>query len=249
MPHEAISEAIVTEALSDMDKPFGTWQKLKGWTHNKFWGGVREAFGGSPGVAAKAGQAGRGAVTLAPQLVSQVLKLVPVVGPVVSAISAPVTTKAAAKLKKKLDELHRENLKSQSSRTVEQMTDLLQRGGGEAAITAETLQQLHDAVRKLEQAYKALAAVLPKTNNCESVFEAAKAWAYLKYRVGRMHWYVSLFRAHMDEIEEATEAYSAHVIAYEEDLKKQLDDFFLGAGWDAAYHTKYCKKSSCYFEM
>jgi len=248
MPHESISEKIVSEALSDMEKPLGTWRKLKGWTHNLFWGSAREAFGGSPGVAAKAGQAGRGAVTFAPQLVSQALKLVPALGPVGSVINTAVTAKAAGKLKKKLDELHRQHLKSQSSRTVEEMTELLQRGGGEGAITAETLQQLHDAIRKLEDAYKALATVLPQTNNCESVFKAAKAWAYLKYRVGRMHWYVSLFRAHLDEIEEATEAYSAHVIAYEEDLKKQLDDFFLGAGWDAAYHTKHCKKSSCYFQ-
>jgi len=163
-------------------------------------------------------------------------------------IGKVVTSKAAGKLKKTPDELHRQNLKSQPSRTVEQRTDLLMLGGGETAITAETLQQLHDAVRKLEDAHKALAAAIPNANNCESVFKAAKAWAYLKYRVLRMDRYLSLFRAHLDEIEDANAAYSAHVIAYEDDLKEQLDDFFLGPGWDAAYHTKHCKKSSCYFE-
>lgn len=106
---------------------------------------------------------------------------------------------------------------------------------------------MHDAVRKLDQAYSSTRDAILVANDCDKAAKAAKNYAYLKYRVVRLQYYLETMREHIDEVSDMNERYGAQIIGFEYDLVEIMDDFFETA--DSNYHALKCKKKShCYYQ-
>jgi hypothetical protein len=128
------------------------------------------------------------------------------------------------------------------------MTELLLKE--DASVTSgETMTKLHDSIRKLDEAYAAARTAIQAASDCDTMYKAAKAFSYLKYRVARTMLYQAQLQAHLDKVREATERYEAVVIGYELDLTEGMDVFFTGPASKAEYHQAHCKnKDTCYFQ-
>lgn len=251
MAHHEITQAVMAEAHSEVNQPYSTMRKLKGYFHNKFSGGVRSAIGAASTKTDAAKQLGRNAVGLVPKALAFGAKQIPVVGSAASTLVSKGGDAAAKKVQEKLDAARLKELKGREAAgtlTVKEMTELLQKEG-DAAVSPETMTKLHDAIRKLDESYAAARTAIQGASDCESVYKAAKAYSYLKYRVVRTMWYLEKIQVHLDQIRSATDRYSAEVIGYEADLMEAMDSFFTGPAAKPEYHKANCKnKDACYFQ-
>jgi hypothetical protein len=249
MAHHDITQAVMAEAHAEINQPYSSMRKLKGYLHNKFAGGVRSAVGAAATKTDAAKQLGSHAVGMVPKALAFAAKQIPIVGSAASTLLSKGGPLAAKKVQEKLDEARLKQLRGREaagSLTVKEMTEMLQRE--DAAVTSDTMTKLHDSIRKLDEAYAAARTAIQGASDCESVYKAAKAYSYLKYRVVRMTWYLETVQVHLDEMRGATDRYSAEVIGYEADLMEAMDGFFSGPASKVAYHKANCKnKEACYF--
>jgi hypothetical protein len=249
MAHHEITLAVVAEANSEVTKPYSTTRKIKGYFRNLGRSNLRAFTGAATTKTDVAKQMGMHAVGLAPKVLSFGAKQIPVVGSAASKLVDLVGKKAADKVQDKLDKVRRSELRGKEAAgtlSVRQMTELFQRE--DKAVTKDTMEKLHDSIRKLDEAYATARSAIQSASDCESTYKAAKAYSYLKYRVVRMNWYLEKVQAHLDELRSVTDRYSAEVIGYEEDLMEGMDGFFGGPAAMAQYHLTNCKnKQACYF--
>ncbi|HEU4616804.1 MAG TPA: hypothetical protein VFV10_02130 [Gammaproteobacteria bacterium] len=132
--------------------------------------------------------------------------------------------------------------------TVREMTEMMQREGAVKITNDDVIGKMHDAVRKVDTAYTAAKDAIMQAKDCDSIYKAAKNYAYLKYRVVRLQYYIEAIRAHLDEISAMNERHGAQIIGFEADLVEIMDQWFETAG--AEYHTKNCKnKETCYYKL
>ncbi len=250
MMHHEITEAVMAEAHAQVNQPYSTMRKIKGYLHNKLAGGARSAVGAAATNTDAAKQLGRNTVGLVPKALAFGAKQIPVVGSAASALLSKGGDAAAKKVQAKLDAARLSELKGKQvagTLTVKELTEILQRED-QNLTSAETMTKLHDSIRKLDEANAAARTAIQGASDCESVYAGAKAYSYLKYRVVRTLFYLEKVQVHLDSIRQVTDRYSAQVIGYEADLMEAMDQFFSGPASNAQYHKANCKnKDACYF--
>ena len=237
-----ITEAIIAEANDKVTQPYSTSRKIKGFIRNKFSGGVRSAIGGSSDAKSRGKVVGRNAVKMAPKALAAGAKQIPLVGSYAALIIKTGGQMAADKAVDKLDGMRVNELRSKEiagSLSVKEMTEMIHKEGN-AKIGPDVVGKMHDALRKVDQAYADTKSAIMSANDCDSVYKAAKNYAYLKYRVARLQYYVEIIREHLDEISDINERYGAQIIGYEFDLADAMDGFFAGCGPE--YHQDNCRK-------
>ena len=94
------------------------------------------------------------------------------------------------------------------------MTEMMQKAG-DIEITDDYLTKMDDAVRKLDEAYSASKEAITSANDFDSVCDAAKKYAYLKYRVVRLQYYMEIMRAYLNNLSDMNERYGAQVVGFE----------------------------------
>ena len=250
MATSPITEAIIAEANEKANQPYSRTRKIKGFIRNKVHGGARTAFGGSNDAASRAKVVGRNAVRVAPKALAAAGKQIPVVGSYAGAIIKSGGQLVADKVVAKIDKERVSELRSKETSgalSVKEMTEMMQKSG-EVKVGKDIVDKMHDAVRKVDQAYAASRDAIMKANECDSIYTAAKNYAYLKYRVVRLQYYLETMRSHIDEVSEMNERYGAQIVGFEFDLVDMMDKFFASA--DADYHSVNCrKKDHCYFHQ
>lgn len=250
MAKSDITQAIMAEANDKVNQPYSTTRKIKGFVRNKFAGATRSAFGGSSDAKSRAKVVGRNAVKAAPKALAAGAGKIPVVGSFASTLTKAGGQLVADKVVAKLDQSRVSELRSketQGTLSVREMTEMVQKQGG-VDISKDVVGKMHDAVRKVDQAYSDAKNSITRANDCDSVYKAAKDYAYLKYRVVRLQTYVEQIRSHLDEISDMNERYGAQIIGFEYDLIDMMDSFFASAGPE--YHQQNCrKKDHCYFHQ
>jgi uncharacterized protein (DUF697 family) len=101
MVHHEITEAVMAEAHAQVNQPYSSMRKIKGYFHNKIAGGVRAAFGAAATKTDAAKQVGRHAVGLVPKVLAFAAKQIPVVGSAAGALVSTGGTEAAKKVCRK----------------------------------------------------------------------------------------------------------------------------------------------------
>ncbi len=249
MAKSPITEAIVAEANHQANQPYSRTRKIKGFIRNKVQGGMRTALGGSDDAKSRAKVVGRHAVKAAPKALAAAAKNIPGIGSYAGVLVGKGGQLIADKVVAKIDKERVSELRSKETKgtlSVKEMTEMMQKSG-EVKVGSDTVQKMHDAVRKVDQAYKSARDAIIKANDCDSVYKAAKNYAYLKYRVVRLQYYLEIMRSHIDEVSDMNERYGAQIIGFEYDLIDMMDAFFANAG--AEYHSTHCKeKRHCYYQ-
>jgi len=250
MAKSPITEAIIAEANHKANQPYSTSRKIKGFLRNKVHGGARAAFGGSSDAASRAKVVGRNVVKVAPKALAAAGKQIPLVGSYAATIMKTGGQLVADKVVAKIDEGRVSELRSKEtggSLSVKEMTEMMQKSG-EVKVGKDIVDKMHDAVRKVDQAYQASKNSIMKANDCDSIYKAAKDYAYLKYRVVRLQYYLETMRSHIDEVSDMNERYGAQIVGFEYDLIDMMDTFFANA--DASYHSANCRdKNHCYYQQ
>ena len=222
------TEAIIAEANQEVSKPYTTARKIEGYFKNVFNRAVRNLTGGSDDAASRARIVGRNMVTVVPTILSTAAAQIPVVGDtaktVVSAGGEMIAAEVVDKLDKdRVSELHAKE--REGTLSVREMTEMMQKMG-DVEITDDYLTKMDDAVRKLDEAYSASKESITSANDFDSVCDAAKKYAYLKYRVVRLQYYLEIMRSYLNNLSDMNERYGAQVIGFEADLIEMMDDFF-----------------------
>ena len=223
-----LTEAIIAEANREVSEPYTTTRKIEGYFKNVFNRAVRNLTGGSDDAASRAKIVGRNLVTVVPAILSSAAAQIPVVGSyaktAVSAGGELIADEVVNKLDKdRVSELH--SKEREGTLSVREMTEMMQKDGN-LEISDDYLTKMHDAIRKLDEAYSASKGAITKANDFDSVCDAAKKYAYLKYRVVRLQYYLEILRSHLNELSDMNERYGAQVIGFEADLVEMMNDFF-----------------------
>lgn len=250
MANNPITDAILAEANEKANEPYSTSRKIKGFLKNKFHSNVRSAIGGSTDGKSVAKVVGRNLVSVAPKALGAAAKHIPVVGSYAGTLVEQGSQLIANKVVNKLDTARESELRNRSatgSLTVKEMTEMIQKAGDIKITQSDIIQKMQDAVRKVDQSYAAARDAIVQAKDCDSIYKAAKNYAYLKYRVVRLQYYIETIRAHLDEVSAMNERYGAQIIGFEADLVEIMDQFFSSVGPE--YHTANCKnKSTCYYQ-
>lgn len=234
--------------LNSLPSKYTVGRRVQGWVRNKYRGGKRFAFGGGSDAKSRAKQVGRHAIKGAPKALGAGAKKIPVVGSLAGLLVEKGSQIGADKVVAKIDQKRIAELRDKEdlgTLTVREMTEMLHKEGS-FKVSADFIGKLHDAIRKLDQAYsKARRTIIKADQNpkCWTAYKAAKRYTYLKYRIMRLQMYVAVVNEHMAEIEEATDRYAAQVIGFEEDLVGALDDYFESAS--GSDHAARCDKEFC----
>lgn len=223
-----LTEAIIAEANREVSEPYTTTRKIEGYFKNVFNRAVRNLTGGSDDAASRAKIVGRNLVTVVPAILSSAAAQIPVVGSyaktAVSAGGELIADEVVNKLDKdRVSELH--SKEREGTLSVREMTEMMQKDGN-LEISDDYLTKMHDAIRKLDEAYTASKETITTANDFDSVCDAAKKYAYLKYRVVRLQYYLEILRSHLNELSDMNERYGAQVIGFEADLVEMMNDFF-----------------------
>ena len=223
-----LTEAIIAEANREVSEPYTTTRKIEGYFKNVFNRAVRNLTGGSDDAASRAKIVGRNLVTVVPAILSSAAAQIPVVGSyaktAVSAGGELIADEVVNKLDKdRVSELH--SKEREGTLSVREMTEMMQKDGN-LEISDDYLTKMHDAIRKLDEAYTASKETITTANDFDSVCDAAKKYAYLKYRVVRLQYYLEILRSHLNELSDMNERYGAQVIGFEADLVEMMNNFF-----------------------
>jgi hypothetical protein len=253
-PQHPFTQAILEEANEQINHEYSTIHKIKGWISNKVSGAQRTAFGGSTDIQSRAKEFGKNVLSAAPQLLGTVAGKIPI--PIVSSAASVIAKQGGDLIAKKVIEgidkdrrleLHAKQFKG--TLTPAEMTELVKKEG-DVAMSPHVIGKLHDAVRKVDQAYIAAKAAIETAKACEAIYQAAKKHSYLSYRVVRLNFYLQTIRVHIDEIQEIADRYSSQVIGYQYDLSDMMDTWFESTG--LSYHMEHCKggkKEHCYPQL
>jgi hypothetical protein len=254
MAQHPFTQAILEEANESINQEYSTIRKIKGWISNKVSGAQRTAFGGSTDARSRAKEIGKNALSAAPQLLSTVAGKIPI--PIVSSAASVIAKQGGDLIAKKviegIDKDRRLELRAkqyQGTLTPAEMTELVKKEG-DVAVSSDLIGKLHDAVRKVDQAYSGAKVAIETAKDCETIYQAAKKHSYLSYRIVRLNFYLQTIRVHIDEIQEIADRYSAQVIGYQCDLSNMMDTWFENT--DMSYHSEHCKgskKDHCYPQL
>lgn len=252
MPVSDITQAILAEANARANEPYSTARKIKGYFRNKVQGGIRSAVGGSTDAKSITKVLGRNAIQTVPaKALGAVAGKIPVVGSYAATLVEKGSQLIADKVVAKIDQARASELRAKGisgTLTVREMTEMMHREGAVKITNDDVLGKMHDAVRKVDTAYMAAKDAIMQAKDCDSIYKAAKNYAYLKYRVVRLQYYIESIRAHLDEVSKMNERYGAQIIGFEADLVEMMDQWFGSVGTD--YHTKHCKnKDTCYHKL
>lgn len=245
-----VTEAVIAEAWDKANQPYSRARKIKGFLRNKLRGARRQLFGGSSGTKDQAKALGTNAIGVVPKLMAFGAGHIPVVGSLASKVASIGGGFAAGKLQDRLGEARQKDLlarQQSGTMSVAELTEYIHREG-DTAVNNDSIGQLKDAIRKVDEAWTDARAAIIAANDCETVYKAAKKFAYLKYRVVRMNFYIARIRAWIESVQDITDSYSAQVIGFELDLIEGMDEFFGRVGPE--YHSKHCKSDShCYYKQ
>lgn len=250
MPSHPVTEAIIAEAWDQVNQPYGTARKIKGFFRNKLLGAKRQLLGGSSGAGDRAKSVGTNLIMGIPKLLAFGAGHIPIVGSLVSALVEAGGGVAAEEITGKLGEARQKDLKARQqagTMTVGELTEYMQRQG-DVVVGNDAIGKMRDSIRKVDEAWTEARKAIIAANDCESVYKAAKKFAYLKYRVVRMNYYIERIRNYLDDVTDVTDRYTAQIVGFELDLIECMDEFFEKIGPE--YHTKHCKNDShCYYKQ
>jgi hypothetical protein len=251
MARNPITEAILDEAKEKINQPYTTTRKIKGWLRNKVYGAQRTYLGGSTDLNSQAKEFGKQVLpTVASQAISFIPAVsLPVVSSAVSLIEKAAKDYVVGKVVERMNKARDIDLKAKQEKgtlTVAELTELVNRDETDA-ISPDVVGKLHDAIRKVDQAYSDTTMAIQSAKDCDTIYAAAKKYYYLSYRIVRLNTYLETIRHHVDAIQEVADRYSAQVVGYQFDLADAMDAYYDKT--DEAHHKQNCKnRSTCYYQ-